>query len=198
MERNLQLDKTTKTTSRKKTDQSASLKKKKPTSHNKTVDSNKNKADVIEYLNRQQKILQIIDIIEEEEIAKKHLQCINSTKNVSISNPEKFISYNTNKLLKNLPSWLYFSRPNNIAYHNLTASSETALLGIKSLLGLGLNFCITPDIYQKVKMLLSKDSTQTYQRNSSLQALNHCPQQNSLFVPTAGHLLIMRFQPNYV
>ena len=107
------------------------LTKKNPTSHNKTVDLNKNKADVIKYLNRQQKILQIIDIIEEEEIAKKHLQCINSTKNVSISNPEKFISYNTNKLLQNLPSWLYFSRPNNIAYHNLTASSETALLGIK-------------------------------------------------------------------
>ena len=52
--------------------------------------------------------------------------------------------YNTKKLLQTLPPWLYFSRPQNVAYHNLSTFPEKATFGIKSLLGLGLNFCITP------------------------------------------------------
>ena len=39
-----------------------------------------------------------------------------------------------------MPEWLYFSRLTNIAFHNLTQSFIPVHL--KSLLGLGLNYCI--------------------------------------------------------
>ena len=42
-----------------------------------------------------------------------------------------------------MPEWLYFSRPSNIAFHNLcTVASIPA--NVRCLLGLGLNFCIRP------------------------------------------------------
>lgn len=41
-----------------------------------------------------------------------------------------------------MPSWLYFSRPSNIAYHNLCSSGTPPHPCTRSLLGLGLNFCL--------------------------------------------------------
>ena len=42
-----------------------------------------------------------------------------------------------------MPPWLYFSRPHNSAFHNLYETT-TLMTGVRSLLGLGLNFCPLP------------------------------------------------------
>lgn len=41
-----------------------------------------------------------------------------------------------------MPSWLYYSRPSNIAYHNMCSSGPPPPSCTRSLLGLGLNFCL--------------------------------------------------------
>jgi hypothetical protein len=44
-----------------------------------------------------------------------------------------------------MPPWLYFSRPVNLSYHNLCVNSSTVIPALtRSLLGLGLNFCLRP------------------------------------------------------
>jgi hypothetical protein len=52
--------------------------------------------------------------------------------------------HNASIHLASLPPWLYFSRPQHIAFHNLCTSSIQPLPRTKSLLGLGLNFCLRP------------------------------------------------------
>jgi hypothetical protein len=42
-----------------------------------------------------------------------------------------------------MPPWLHFSQPTNIAYHNICTSISVPPT-VRSLLGLGLNFCIRP------------------------------------------------------
>lgn len=44
-----------------------------------------------------------------------------------------------------LPGWLYFCRPSNVAFHNLCLPSTTIPPFTKSLLGLGLNFVLKPE-----------------------------------------------------
>ena len=70
-----------------------------------------------------------------------------------------------------MPSWLYFSRAMNMAYHNLT-NNVNLQQGFRSLLGLGLGFCPIPrlstpatsidlacfDTNVKLKMLLNDDA----------------------------------------
>ena len=46
--------------------------------------------------------------------------------------------------LGSMPTWLYFARPHNMAFHNLTTRPTEVPAGIQSLLGLGLNFCPIP------------------------------------------------------
>lgn len=48
------------------------------------------------------------------------------------------------KILLEMPIWLYFSRPLNVAFHNLCANPKDCPKFLKSLLGLGLNFIPTP------------------------------------------------------
>jgi hypothetical protein len=43
-----------------------------------------------------------------------------------------------------MPTWLYFSKPQNKSYHNLCNDKKLITPGICSLLGLGLNFCSQP------------------------------------------------------
>ena len=44
-----------------------------------------------------------------------------------------------------MPSWLYFSRSTNLSFHNLCLHSTNLITPtIRSLLGLGLNFCLRP------------------------------------------------------
>jgi hypothetical protein len=47
---------------------------------------------------------------------------------------------NAEKLLACMPNWLYLSRPNNLAYHNLCYSYTSLPPGVRSVLGIGLNF----------------------------------------------------------
>ena len=48
-----------------------------------------------------------------------------------------------------MPAWLYYSRPINVAFHNLCNSSFILPNGIKQILGLGLNFCPRPNVSTK-------------------------------------------------
>ena len=41
-----------------------------------------------------------------------------------------------------MPPWLYFSRPVNLAYHNLCSDTGKVAPNFRALLGLGLNFCL--------------------------------------------------------
>jgi hypothetical protein len=43
-----------------------------------------------------------------------------------------------------MPKWFYFSRPGNMACHDLTSSNKPPA-AFRSLLGLGLNFCVIPE-----------------------------------------------------
>jgi hypothetical protein len=43
-----------------------------------------------------------------------------------------------------MPPWLYFSRPVNLAYHNLCIDKRKVAPIYRALLGLGLNFCLRP------------------------------------------------------
>ena len=42
-----------------------------------------------------------------------------------------------------MPSWYYFSRPANLAFHDITTINKPPP-NLRSLLGLGLKFCPTP------------------------------------------------------
>ena len=60
-------------------------------------------------------------------------------------------------------TWHYFTRPINLAYHNLT-QDNTTLLHLRSTLGLGLKFCPTPT-YSTHRYTIKKhfrDSVVTY------------------------------------
>ena len=43
--------------------------------------------------------------------------------------------------LENTPCWYYFTRPSNMADHDLTNPSTAVLRNLKALLGLGQTFC---------------------------------------------------------
>jgi hypothetical protein len=61
-----------------------------------------------------------------------------------VCDPNKSVSYNAMIVLGNMDVWLYFSRPTNLAFHNLCQENILLPPGIRSLLGLGLNFCPNP------------------------------------------------------
>ena len=50
------------------------------------------------------------------------------------------VNRNAKLQLLAMPDWLYFSRPTNIAFHNLT--NKSIPVHLRSLLGLGLNYCL--------------------------------------------------------
>ena len=51
------------------------------------------------------------------------------------------VNQNAKMQLQSMPDWLYFNRPSNIAFHNLT-HNFTIPVHLRSLLGLGLNYCL--------------------------------------------------------
>ena len=60
-----------------------------------------------------------------------------------IADPTKPTKFNACEQLKHTPTWYYFSRPNNLAFHDFTKSTSPPK-NLKSLLGLGLKFIPTP------------------------------------------------------
>ena len=51
---------------------------------------------------------------------------------------------NAATLLKHMPTWHYFSRPANLAMHDLTKADTTVPKSLNTIIGLGLKFCPTP------------------------------------------------------
>jgi len=60
-----------------------------------------------------------------------------------IADPTKSICHNAYLRLASIPSWFYFDRPTNIAFHDLTTILKPPS-NLRSLLGLGLKFCPIP------------------------------------------------------
>jgi len=63
-----------------------------------------------------------------------------------VANPQWPIRKNVAAVICDMPPWLYYSRPSNLSFHNLCLPTFSPSLppGLKSLLGLGLNFCPRP------------------------------------------------------
>ena len=61
------------------------------------------------------------------------------------SNPLLSPRINAFNVLRNVPTNLLLTNPSNAAYHNLCDKATNLPLNLRSLLGLGLNFCIKPD-----------------------------------------------------
>ena len=60
------------------------------------------------------------------------------------ADPDKTVNHNVTVALLAMPKWYYFSRPFNMACHNFTYEHPPPP-AFRSLLGLGLNFCPTPE-----------------------------------------------------
>jgi hypothetical protein len=60
------------------------------------------------------------------------------------ADPDKLVNHNVTLALLAKPKWYYFSRPYNMACQNLTAD-HPPVPTFRTLLGLGLNFCPTPE-----------------------------------------------------
>ena len=61
-----------------------------------------------------------------------------------VADPNLTVSHNLSIAIMNMPAELYFSRPTNLAFHNLCLPSTILPAGVRGLLGLGLNFCPRP------------------------------------------------------
>ena len=61
-----------------------------------------------------------------------------------VCDPSLSLLHNVSNVICDMPAWLYYSRPSNIAFHNLCLPSFPLPAGLKSLLGLGLSFCPRP------------------------------------------------------
>jgi hypothetical protein len=62
-----------------------------------------------------------------------------------VADPTLSPRHNAAIQLSTMPEWLYFSRPSNLAFHNLCVQPSTKVPApLRALLGLGLNFCIRP------------------------------------------------------
>ena len=62
-----------------------------------------------------------------------------------IGNPTLSIRHNASITLAKMPSWYYFSRPSNMAFHDF-AKRHKPQKNLRSLLGLGLKFIPTPSL----------------------------------------------------
>ena len=61
-----------------------------------------------------------------------------------ITNPALTPAHNAALVLSEMPTWHYFSRPYNLAAHDLTSNSTTLPRCITNIIGLGLKFIPTP------------------------------------------------------
>ena len=61
-----------------------------------------------------------------------------------IANPKLTARHNAYNQIGLMPRWFYFSRPTNLAFHDLTRQSTVKPKNLKALLGLGLKFCPIP------------------------------------------------------
>jgi hypothetical protein len=60
-----------------------------------------------------------------------------------LAEPTDSTCTNAIRYLHDTPSWLYYNRPSNLRFHNLCTTAQIPPT-MKSLLGLGLNFCLLP------------------------------------------------------
>ena len=85
-----------------------------------------------------------------------------------MADPTLSVKQNVEKALLEMPSWYYFSRPINIACHDLTTTSTTTQPGYRNLLGLGLKYCpqsritITPQAFKRMAERFEKDMITKY------------------------------------
>ena len=61
-----------------------------------------------------------------------------------IANPHLTPLHNASIILQNMPIWHYFSRPSNLEMHDMTLPETKLPKCIRTVLGLGLQFCPTP------------------------------------------------------
>ena len=66
-----------------------------------------------------------------------------------IANPKLTPAHNASIQLKTMPSWYYFSRPSNLALHDMTLPTTTLPKCLTSVIGLGLKFCPVPTILDR-------------------------------------------------
>ena len=66
-----------------------------------------------------------------------------------VADPTISLLHNITLVILDMPAWLYYARPQHIAYHNLCLPTFKVSPGLKSLLGLGLNFCPRPEFSNK-------------------------------------------------
>jgi hypothetical protein len=111
------------------------------------------------------------------------------------ANPHRSTGQNLSTALLEMPKWFYFSGPRNMACHDLTTDS-TPPPTFCSLLGLGLNFCVTPETTTtRMEENLERFCQDLYLRvffaGSDLPA-------NKLFVNPNGNRPPRRSLPNFV
>ena len=61
-----------------------------------------------------------------------------------VCDPTLSLSHNASIVISEMPASLYYSRPHNLAFHNLCLPSFQLPHGLNQLLGLGLSFCTRP------------------------------------------------------
>ena len=66
-----------------------------------------------------------------------------------IADPMLTPAHNASIQLKKMPAWHYFSRPSNLALHDLTLPTTTLPKCLTSIVGLGLKFCPVPSILDR-------------------------------------------------
>ena len=61
-----------------------------------------------------------------------------------VADPKITPAANATHLLKNMPTWYYFTRPSNLSMHDLTDVTTVIPKHLTTIIGLGLKFCPTP------------------------------------------------------
>ena len=61
-----------------------------------------------------------------------------------VANPRHSPSQNASMLIKHMPTWHYFTRPSNMAMHDLTTKDTPIPKSLTTIIGLGLKFIPTP------------------------------------------------------
>ena len=79
-----------------------------------------------------------------------------------VADPKKTLLHNASSALANTPTWYYFSRPSHLAFHDFTQQKQPPK-NLRSLLGLGLKFILTPHLTNIWKKL-EKTTMPNFQR----------------------------------
>ena len=103
-----------------------------------------------------------------------------------VADPLNSITVNATRQLLRLPAWLYFSRPQHTAFHDLTNHKKLPT-NLRSLLGLGLNFCLREKHLIGHKAIDYNCSLKFFSQKSFLQRTT-MKFLNSSFVASGNHL----------